>query len=164
MSTLLTAKKTGLEVLRNTSAIATSRSVIPVAASTMNTSACASSTAISTCFFISFSKTSSLCGTNPPVSIRLKVFPFQSETPYWRWRVTPLSSSTIALRSPSNLLKNVLFPTLGRPTIATVNPAINYFLKLQRNIISVISVFLKHHIVIAPFGTHLHKKFKKNFL
>lgn len=77
-----------------------------------------------TYFAISRSNTSSLPETNPPVSITLNCFPFQSVIPYWRSRVTPLTSSTMALRCSNILLKNVLFPTFGRPTIATVYPLI----------------------------------------
>ncbi len=57
-----------------------------------------------------------------PVSITLKVLPFQSAKPYCRSRVTPLTSSTIAFRCSSKRLNSVDFPTLGRPTIATVKP------------------------------------------
>ena len=80
----------------------------------------ASSIAILTCLAISLSNTSSLCGTKPPVSIKLKDLPAHSATPYWRSLVTPLISSTMAFLCSSKRLKNVLLPTLGLPVIATV--------------------------------------------
>ena len=49
-----------------------------------------------------------------------KYFPFQSDLPYWRSRVTPDVSSTMALRDSVSRLKSVDLPTLGRPTIATM--------------------------------------------
>src|SRR6185312_5542608 len=153
LSTLLTARKTGFVVRRRTSDIASSNVVMPAAESTIKISAWASSKAISTCFLISRSKTSSLSATNPPVSIRLKVLPTHSATPYCRSRVTPLMSSTIALRCSSSRLKKVLFPTFGRPTMATVNPLI----------ISVISVFFQKYFRIPPFRSHLDEQFKEHF-
>ena len=82
--------------------------------------ALASSMAIITCFAISFSNTSSLPLTKPPVSITLNCLPAQSATPYCLSLVTPLTSSTMALRCSSKRLKNVLLPTFGLPVIATV--------------------------------------------
>ena len=102
-----------------------SRSVMPVATSTIKIIASASSKAINTCLRISFSNISSLFGTNPPVSITLKNLPFHSATPYCRSRVTPLTSSTIAFLCSNILLKKVLFPTFGLPTIATVKLIVN---------------------------------------
>src|SRR5207247_7622621 len=50
--------------------------------------------------------------------------PFPSASPYIRSLVVRARSSTIACRLPTIRLKSVLFPTFGRPTMATTgNPA-----------------------------------------
>ena len=46
--------------------------------------------------------------------------PHHSALPYWRSRVVPAVLFTIARRVPVKRLNRVDFPTLGRPTIATI--------------------------------------------
>ena len=53
------------------------------------------------------------------MSTTVKVRPFHSAVPYTRSRVVPATSLMIARREPMSRLKSVLFPTLGRPTMAT---------------------------------------------
>ena len=65
---------------------------------------------------------SSLFTTQPPVSTTDISMPFQSILPYWRSRVVPLVSLTMAARVCVSLLNRVDLPTLGRPTIATNLP------------------------------------------
>ena len=132
-------------------------------------------------FGISFSKTSSLLRNKTTCINYIKVFPFHSATPYCRSRVTPLTSSTIAFRCSSKRLKNVLLPTFGLPTIATVNThnfnskVCNLFqdfitmnFMLQINVTCShsfnISVFLQLHIILSPLRSHFHKQFQKYFL
>src|SRR5258705_12073597 len=55
----------------------------------------------------------------PPVSMRRHRPPGKRTGAYRQSRVTPGTSSTIALRAPIRRLKSVDLPTLGRPTIAT---------------------------------------------
>ena len=45
--------------------------------------------------------------------------PFQRHLPYWRSRVVPAVSLTMARRLLVRRLKSVDLPTFGRPTIAT---------------------------------------------
>ena len=95
----------------------------------------ASSTAINTCLRISSSKISSEFTTQPPVSTTENSRPSHSDFPYWRSRVVPASSLTIACLVLVRRLNNVDFPTLGRPTIATKFP-IGYtlcFLRLSQS-------------------------------
>ena len=130
---------------------------MPVVASTTKRMALASSTAISTCFLISRSNTSSLCATKPPVSITLNVLPVHSATPYCRSRVTPLTLSTMALRCSSKRLKKVLFPTFGRPTIATVNPMkfLIYYSRIEASpIYFLLSAF--EYLFTVPCVAHLY--------
>src|SRR5690242_17709623 len=141
---------------------------MPVVTSHMKISTFASSMAIFTCFLISLSNTSSELATNPPVSTTLKVFPFQSATPYCRSRVTPLSSSTIAFRCSSRRLNRVDFPTFGRPTIAMVNPGICFYLNKRLAISSSlttlsISVLPKVILIIPPFVSHFYQQLQEHF-
>ena len=53
------------------------------------------------------------------MSTTVNVRPFHSAVPYTRSRVVPETSEMIARRSPMSRLKSVLFPTFGRPTMAT---------------------------------------------
>ena len=53
-------------------------------------------------------------------SISVKAWFCHSQSAYTRSRVTPGVSSTIDIRLPAILLKNVDLPTLGRPTTATI--------------------------------------------
>ena len=95
------------------------------------TSAC--SMASSTCLLISPSKMSSLFTTQPPVSTIENSRPCQSTLPYWRSRVVPAVSSTIAVRLLVRRLKSVDLPTLGRPTMATNCPmSVMFFAKVQK--------------------------------
>ncbi len=80
----------------------------------------ASSTAVSTCCRIAWSIGACESGTRPPVSTSQNFRPFHSPSPKCRSRVVPASADTIAFRPPWMRLKSVDFPTLGRPTMATV--------------------------------------------
>ena len=101
------------------SATSSSQSVSPVVMSTRKSTRSASSVAMTTCLRISSSKISSDLTTHPPVSTTENSLPFHSHLPYWRSRVVPASSLTIALLDLVRRLKSVDLPTLGRPTMAT---------------------------------------------
>src|ERR1700674_1082351 len=58
--------------------------------------------------------------SRPAVSTTVNSRPRQSAIPYNRSRVSPDCGSTMALRQPRMRLKSVDFPTLGRPTMATI--------------------------------------------
>ena len=111
---------TRLVHLRSMAATSSSIGVSPSLASTRKSITSASSTANCTCLRISSSNSSSPPITYPPVSIMENRFPFQSDLPYWRSRVTPEVWSTMAVREAVKRLKRVDLPTLGRPTIATI--------------------------------------------
>ena len=55
----------------------------------------------------------------PPVSTSEKFLPLHSASAYSLSRVTPGLSSVMDTLRPTTLLKNVLLPTFGLPTIAT---------------------------------------------
>ena len=114
---------------------------MPVLMSTMKRMTSASSMARYTCLLISLSKTSSLPSTQPPVSTTLISMPFHSMSPYWRSRVVPLVSFTIAARVFVKRLKRVDLPTFGRPTIATNRPisVVSYQLSVLSYQLSVLS-------------------------
>ena len=100
-------------------------------ASTTNRITSASSIAIATCLLISSSKISSEFTTQPPVSIIENSCPHHSTLPYCRSRVVPATSFTIAFLDFVRRLNRVDFPTLGRPTIATIFPIIPpFFIRL----------------------------------
>ena len=80
----------------------------------------AAAIAISACARICRSSALLVSGSMPPVSTSVRTRPFHSTSAEMRSRVTPGVSSTIEMRSPVSLLKNVLFPTFGRPTTATM--------------------------------------------
>ncbi len=122
MSTLLATTSTGFFDLRRICATYWSRSVIPLITSTTNMMTSASSIAMLTCLLISSSKMSSELTTQPPVSTTENSFPHHSHSPYWRSRVVPDSSLTIARRLSVRRLNSVDFPTFGRPTMATKFP------------------------------------------
>jgi len=84
----------------------------------------AAAIAISACARICRSSALLVSGSMPPVSTSVRTRPFHSTSAEMRSRVTPGVSSTIEMRSPVSLLKNVLFPTFGRPTTATMPFAI----------------------------------------
>ena len=69
----------------------------------------------------------------PPVSMSVIVLPFHVVSKYILSRVTPGVSSTIEMRSPAILLKSVLLPTFGLPTIAAmvfpISLSSEYFVK-----------------------------------
>ena len=109
-------------------ATSSSRSVRPFLMSTKNSTRSASSVATMTCLRISSSKISSLLTTQPPVSTTENSRPFHSHLPYWRSRVVPASSLTMARRLLVSLLNKVDLPTFGRPTIATKFPIVYSFL------------------------------------
>jgi len=56
----------------------------------------------------------------PPVSMTLKFLVSHSARAYMRSRVTPAVSSVIDNLEPTRRLNKDDFPTLGRPTIATL--------------------------------------------
>src|SRR5512138_2753916 len=70
-------------------------------------------------------------GSIPPVSTTWNARPFHSASPNRRSRVVPGVSSTMARRSPTRRLNKVLFPTLGRPTSATIGFDIRFMLYLR---------------------------------
>ena len=106
-------QKNGLGASAQQICHASSRLVMPVAASTIKMITLASSMAICTCLRISFSNTSSLPATKPPVSITLNDLPDHSATPYCRSRVTPLTSSTMAFRCFQHTVKKCAFAYIG---------------------------------------------------
>ena len=57
-------------------------------------------------------------GSMPPVSTILNFLPSHSHSAYSLSRVTPGVSSTMDSLRPQSLLKSMLFPTLGLPTMA----------------------------------------------
>ena len=61
---------------------------------------------------------SSLLSSMPPVSMSVKGLPRHSQSAVMRSRVTPGLFSVMEILRPATLLKKVLFPTLGRPTMA----------------------------------------------
>ena len=104
---------------RRISATSSSQSVKPVFTSTRKRTKSASSVATNTCLRIASSKISSDLTTQPPVSTTENSLPFQLHLPYWRSRVVPAVSLTIARRDCVKRLNKVDLPTFGRPTIAT---------------------------------------------
>ena len=110
---------TGVLARRKMLATCVSRSVMPFCTSTTKRIRSASSVARATCLRISSSKISSELTTQPPVSTSENSRVPHSHLPYWRSRVVPASSLTMAWRVPVSRLKSVDFPTLGRPTMAT---------------------------------------------
>src|SRR5579863_3549371 len=58
--------------------------------------------------------------TRPPVSMMTQGMGPRRPKPYWRSRVRPGTSATIASRVPVSTLNSVDLPTLGRPTSATM--------------------------------------------
>ena len=122
LSSLLVTTITGLRQRRRMSATWSSRLVTPFLMSTTKRITSASSMASCTCLLISPSKISSEFTTQPPVSTTDISMPFHSIFPYWRSRVVPLVSSTMAARVCVSRLNKVDLPTLGRPTIATKRP------------------------------------------
>ena len=116
----------GFFACRSRCATSMSNSVTPSFTSTTSSTTSASRIARSTCRLISLSKVSSLLTTHPPVSITLNSRPHHSALPYWRSRVVPAVFITIARRVPVKRLNRVDFPTLGRPTIATIFAIVYY--------------------------------------
>ena len=144
-----------------------SRSVTPFITSTTNNITSASSTAISTCLRISSSKISSEFTTHPPVSTTENSFPNHSDLPYWRSRVVPASSFTIAWRVLVKRLNKVDFPTLGRPTIATKFPIVHSscfcdYHSRMNTLIQLITKIAQLFIRTTPILIHLHKCLQEN--
>ena len=119
LSTLLATNITGNLARRRIFATSSSQSVTPVSTSTRKSTRSASSDATSTCLRMASSNMSSDLTTHPPVSTTENSRPFHEHLPYWRSRVVPATSLTIARRLCVRRLKRVDLPTLGRPTIAT---------------------------------------------
>ena len=118
-SILLETTSTGRSTLRNHCAINSSSWVTPTQVSTTNSTRSAALAASST-WRLTLVSNSEPPGIQPPVSTTLNFLPIHSTSRSKRSRVIPGWSSTIATWAPKNLLKRVLFPTLGRPTITTV--------------------------------------------
>ncbi len=116
-SALFATRRTGLPALRRTWTTASSVSVAPTFASTMNITASASLTARSAWAAMAAAMPRTL-RSQPPVSMRMKRLPFHSASYMTRSRVTPGTSSTTASRRPIMRLTSVDLPTLGRPTTA----------------------------------------------
>ena len=76
-----------------------------------------SKSCFSSVFVLGFLKSGS---SNPPVSIIVKVLPFQIHSPKFLSRVVPGMGETMALREDERRLKRVDFPTLVRPIMATL--------------------------------------------
>ena len=107
-----------------------SQSVTPVSLSTTKSTRSASSVATFTWLRMASSKMSSELTTQPPVSTTENSRSFQVHLPYWRSRVVPAVSLTMARRDCVSRLKSVDLPTLGRPTIATKFDMLLFFLML----------------------------------
>ncbi len=119
--------------------ISRSAGVTPVWPSTTNKIASASCIAISACLRIcsinwwepidrgswSFPGPTWV-GSKPPVSIISNTLPVHSTSVASLSRVVPGISSTMAIRRSARRLNKVLFPTLGRPTMATTGFCIIY--------------------------------------
>ena len=117
-SALLTASTMGFFERRSMLATSISGAVTPVVISVTRTITSAVSMASFACSRIKRRISLSVFGSIPPVSTISKTLPFQSLSPYILSLVTPGVSSTMDSRRPISLLKSMLFPTFGRPTIA----------------------------------------------
>ena len=136
LSILFTHKITGLFFFLNIYAISSSNGLSPDFPSTINRITSASFIATSACSFIFAIKNSLFLGSNPPVSTITNSEPLHSASLYSLSLVTPGRSSTIAILSPTKLLKRVDFPTFGLPTIATIGFILSplYFFTLHYTI------------------------------
>src|SRR5207247_1663948 len=94
--------------------------VMPIWASTTNSTRSAAATASRACPAIERVIGVGSAMSTPPVSTSRKRLPFHSQTSSLRSRVTPGSSCTTAARLPLRRLTSVDLPTFGKPTIATV--------------------------------------------
>ena len=119
LSTLFTARITGVLDRRRVLATVASPAVMPTVPSQTNTMRSAVPIAISACWAMDRCSPLASC-SQPPVSWTMNDRPFHSASYDTRSRVTPGTSSTTASRRPMILLTSVDLPTLGRPTIATV--------------------------------------------
>ncbi|MCY1486412.1 hypothetical protein D9M68_200540 [compost metagenome] len=117
VSTLFATRKLRLFRLRRCSAIIWSAAVMPARESTMNSTASASSMACSDCSAI-FASMPSSSPEIPPVSMTMNFLPCHLASPYWRSRVRPAYSATMASRVLVRRLNRVDLPTFGRPTRA----------------------------------------------
>ena len=118
-SHLLATRITGLSSPRSRLATRWSSPIGPALASTTNNRISAPWMPISICCSISSSSSSTSLIPIPPVSMSSKYRLSFSMMCFIRSRVTPAMLSTIAKRRPTNQLKILDFPTLGRPTIDT---------------------------------------------
>ena len=121
LSALFAARTTVAEWRRNMSASSRSPASIPARASTRNRHRSAIRTARSVNRRIRPSRDSSVAVSSPAVSSTVNRRSPIRASPSRRSRVTPGRSSTSANRLPTRRLNNVDFPTLVRPTMATVN-------------------------------------------
>ena len=76
---------------------------------------------------------SELSGSIPPVSIIVKLRSSQELSAYILSLVIPGVSFTIEIRDPAITLKSDDFPTLGRPTMATMGLLINLLFQYEIN-------------------------------
>ena len=119
-SILFASTITGLPDARRIAASSSSPGVIPARASTTKRTRSASPIAVRACSAMWRPKGPVSASSTPPVSTSRKVTPFQSARSSLRSRVTPAVSWTTAALVCVSRLTSVDFPTLGKPTMATV--------------------------------------------
>ena len=119
-SALLTARNSGLPARSSRRATYWSSVVSPARPSTTRMTRSASDTARSVCSRIRVSTPALGVAITPPVSTTMQGTGPTRPYPYWRSRVTPGTSATMASRVLVSVLKSVDLPTLGRPTRATI--------------------------------------------
>ena len=115
---MLATRNTFFSTLRICAAIASSPTVTPTRASSINSTTSASSIAFNDCSAISTSMPCSLPSI-PPVSTTINSRPSYFTVPYLRSRVRPGKSATRASRLRVKRLNSVDLPTFARPTRAT---------------------------------------------
>ena len=120
-SALLATRITRAARLRRSSASVRSTGVTPMRASIRNRHTSAASTARSVSARIRPGRLMSVASSSPAVSTTVKRSGPSRPSPSRRSRVTPGWSSTSASRRPTSRLNSVDLPTLGRPTMASVN-------------------------------------------
>ena len=116
-SPLLSTSVTGLPERRSSPATKWSWLVSPARASARKIRRSASATARSVCARICAARPTGF-STSPPVSMTTLGTGPRRAKPYWRSRVSPGTSATMASRVPVSTLNSVDLPTLGRPTSA----------------------------------------------
>src|SRR4051812_8974055 len=119
-SILFAIRITGLRERRRMPAISSSPGVMPDCASTTKRTRSASAIAACACSAMPRVIGDGSAMSTPPVSTSRNSRPDHSQISSLRSRVTPGVSCTTAAREPVSRLISVDFPTLGKPTIATV--------------------------------------------